>query len=90
MQRYQMLTKNHFVCRNNHVNNNQLEKNYFLNVAANDLKAPLEKITEKINSIKQTKTEDSLRDLSEILLESSYMQNIISDLLTINELDTAK
>lgn len=66
------------------------EKNYFLNLAANDLKMPLEKISAKINSIREGDRIEQKNNLSEILLESSYMQNIISDLLTINESESAK
>ncbi len=66
------------------------EKNYFMNVAANDLKAPLQNITDKVNFIKSENKTEQIKHLSEILVESSYMQKVISDLLIINELDTVK
>jgi tetratricopeptide (TPR) repeat protein len=65
------------------------EKNYFLNLAANDLQIPLEKISEKISLIKHGK-ENIHKELTEVLIESSHMQSIISDLLTINESESAK
>jgi len=61
------------------------EKNYFLNIAANDLKLPLENINEKINNIRRSDGEEKLNPLREILEESSLMQKIIGDLLIINE-----
>lgn len=64
------------------------EKNYFLNLAANDLKLPLEKISSKINSIRSYKEIEKINSLKEILDESSHMQKIISELLTINEIET--
>ncbi len=70
------------------------EKNYFLNLAANDLKIPLERITNSI-SIIRNKDKDKDKDnkpksLNEILMESSHMQKIISELLSKNELDTVQ
>lgn len=66
------------------------EKNYFLNLAANDLKLPLEKISKKINLIRTGDKEKKYKELTEVLIESSHMQNIISDLLTLNESQSAK
>jgi tetratricopeptide (TPR) repeat protein len=68
------------------------DKNYFLNLAANDLKQPLEKITGMIRIIRSPEEEEKLppfRDiLEDILAESFKMQKIISELLTINEIET--
>ncbi len=61
------------------------EKNYFLNLAANDLKIPLGRISGKINLIKNGGNEQRHAELTDILIESSHMQKIISELLTINE-----
>lgn len=66
------------------------EKNYFLNLAANDLKVLLENITDKINLIKNGEKNEQAKNLSEILIESSYMQKVISDLLSINETESSK
>ena len=66
------------------------EKNYFLNVTANDLKIPLDKISAKIHSTKTEEKEKKLNNLSEILLESSYMQRIVSDLLILNESEASQ
>lgn len=66
------------------------EKNYFLNLAAIDLKLPLEKISKKINLIRTVDKEKKRQELTEILIESSHMQNIISELLTLNESQSAK
>jgi len=75
---------------NNELQRLNTEKNYFLNLAANDLKIPLGKISDKVHSIKSNKSESRLSELSEILTESSHIQKIISDLLSINESQTAK
>jgi tetratricopeptide (TPR) repeat protein len=61
------------------------EKNYFLNLAGNDLKLPLQNISELVSDIKK---QNSVEKLSSILEESSHMQKIISHLLTINETET--
>lgn len=66
------------------------DKNYFLNLVANDLRNPLEKISEKINKVRFGKKEVKHKELTEILIESSHMQNIISELLTLNESQSAK
>ena len=65
------------------------EKNYFLNLAGKDLKQPLEKINKYTSSITQNGKENSQENLSLIIEESSNMQKIISDLLAINETETA-
>ncbi|MBN8570555.1 MAG: tetratricopeptide repeat protein [Ignavibacteria bacterium] len=61
------------------------EKNYFLNLAAIDLKQPLEKISEFTNFIRKNNMDNSVEPLKSILKESSHMEKIISELLTINE-----
>ena len=66
------------------------EKNYFLNLAANDLKIPLGRISGKINLIKKGGNEQRHAELTDILIESSHMQKIISELLTVNESQSAK
>ena len=66
------------------------EKNFFLNLAGNDLKIPLERIGEKINYIRNGKKEQKYAELTDIVIESSHMQNIISDLLAVNESESAK
>jgi light-regulated signal transduction histidine kinase (bacteriophytochrome) len=65
------------------------EKNYFLNVAAKDLKQPLEKISKYTSQIKLNEKEKSADKLTQVLEESSRMQKIISELLTIHETETA-
>ena len=67
-------------------------KNHFLNLAANDLKIPLENISELINVVKKNNLERAKKTkmLQEILNHSSNMQKIISELLIINEVETAK
>lgn len=66
------------------------EKNYFLSLAAIDLKIPLERIASKIFGINDKDRNGKMNILNEILEHSSYMQKIISDLLTINESQSAK
>lgn len=66
------------------------DKNFFLNLAANDLKIPLGKISDKINLIKNAGNQQRHAELTDILIESSHMQKIISDLLTLNESQSAK
>lgn len=66
------------------------DKNYFLNLAANDLKQPLERISGKINKISGLPRDEKLNTLEEVLNESSRMQKIISELLTVNESQSAK
>jgi tetratricopeptide (TPR) repeat protein len=66
------------------------DKNYFLNLAANDLRTPLEKISRKINTFSNSNEEEKLFNLKEILKESSQMQDLISNLLTLNESQSAK
>ncbi len=61
------------------------DKNYFLNLAANDLKLPLKKISWKINTISGLTRDDRLNSLEEILNETAHMQKIVSELLIVNE-----
>ncbi len=70
------------------------DKNYFLNLVANDLKIPLEKISIVVKNLstenKEEKSETKKIILAEVLNHSAGMQKIISDLLTINEMETSK
>ncbi|MBS1492623.1 MAG: tetratricopeptide repeat protein [Bacteroidetes bacterium] len=64
------------------------DKNYFLNLAAIDLKQPLEKISGHTGFIKKSSLSNSVEPLNSILKESSHMEKIISELLTINETES--
>jgi tetratricopeptide (TPR) repeat protein len=66
------------------------EKNYFLNLAANDLKLPLEKIGNKLKVLERTGKNERVQYLDDILEESSRMEKIISNLLVINESESVK
>jgi len=61
------------------------DKNYFLNIAATDLKLPLEIISGNVSSLRSLSNTEKLNTLKMILDESFRMQKIISELLTINE-----
>jgi len=63
------------------------EKSYFMSVAAKELKLPLEKISDMIADINIDAKDKKLKKLSGIIQHSSSMQGIISELLTINELE---
>lgn len=65
------------------------EKNYFLGVVTNDLKTPLKKISDNIKTIRYKTKDEKLTNLPEILEESSRMQKIISDLLTLHEIESS-
>jgi light-regulated signal transduction histidine kinase (bacteriophytochrome) len=68
------------------------DKNYFMNLAANDLKIPLQEISVLLNNTKNSfftyDKENQKKSLKEVVNLSSKMQTIISGLLEINELDS--
>jgi tetratricopeptide (TPR) repeat protein len=64
------------------------EKNYFLGVVSNDLKAPLKKISDTVKNILSNSKDEKPMNLPVILDHSSQMQKIISNLLTVNETET--
>jgi len=66
------------------------EKNYFLNLAANDLKLPLEKIGNKLKNLAKTGMDEKIKFLNDILEESSRMEKLISNLLAFNESESVK